>query len=191
MDLEENILLKKISKGDKSAYEILFKKYFKVLVYFSNKFVKNEEESKDIVQDLFFSLWTNRTKLPSIKDVKNYLFFSVRNKSLNYLKSCRFNELELNNDYLSDDDFLKEMMDENIFNIIYEAVKKLPPKCSEIMMYSLKGLKNKEIAEIMSIDVATVRSQIRNAKKTLKENLSSFENQILLFYLTLFLSKCF
>ncbi|NJK85766.1 MAG: hypothetical protein HC906_07140 [Bacteroidales bacterium] len=85
MKIEEDELLKKFRIGDRKAFEIIFNNYFEKLCLYSNEFVKDEGNAEEIVEDFFFNLWINHENL-EINSLKPYLFRSIHNRSINYLK---------------------------------------------------------------------------------------------------------
>lgn len=71
--LEDIIHLKRLKEGDSRSFDFLFNKYYKDLVLFSCVFLKEQNSSEDIVQDIFFRLWENRENLSIESSLKAYL----------------------------------------------------------------------------------------------------------------------
>ena len=69
--LEDIIHLKRLKEGDSRSFDFLFNKYYKDLVLFSCVFLKEQNSSEDIVQDIFFRLWENRENLSIERDRKS------------------------------------------------------------------------------------------------------------------------
>lgn len=80
------ILVKQVSNGDRKAYAALFHEFYTPLLLYSIKFTKNRDASEDIVQDFFCRLWEDRKRLVNDKSFHAYIYSSVRNRSLNYLR---------------------------------------------------------------------------------------------------------
>lgn len=57
MDIEEDLILARIKKRDKEAFRYLYEYYFAKMVLFAESYLYDEEEARDLVQDLFFHLW--------------------------------------------------------------------------------------------------------------------------------------
>ena len=66
-------------------FEELFKKNYSKLYYVALDWVENEESAKDLVNDLFAELWKQYERLQD-ENVEGYLFQSLRNRCINYLK---------------------------------------------------------------------------------------------------------
>ncbi len=154
-------------------YKTLFNELYKSLCLFSNKYVDDLEVSKDIVQDVFIKVWEDKIEFQSENKIKSYLYTSVKNKSLDYLKSKRYKTT----DYLSitqieqletDSFFLREVVISETRYIIENAISTLPKKCSQIMRMSIRNFTNLEIAKELDISINTVKAQKRIAYKRMK-----------------------
>lgn len=173
------LVIKSLSKGDRKAYESVFSEFYVPLVLYACKFVKDHDVAEDIVQDFFCKLWEGRRHLPDIRSFKTYLYTSVRNRSLNYLRdkhSVSIEEATL----FSESDFLKEMMEEEIYRELYAAIRKLPDKCGRILLLKLDGKDNIEIGKILGVTEETVRSQLRRGRELLQKNMTGLYTWVLL-----------
>lgn len=135
------------------------------------KLIGDNQAAEDIVQDFFCSLWINHEKLPEIVTPRFYLYRSVHNRSLNWLKKNRtipISGLEFN----ADDDILANMIEEEVIRKLHNAITNhLPNKCREVFMLKLLGMKNAKIATALHITEETVRSQLFRGRKLLAEQL--------------------
>lgn len=156
---------------NKNNFEEIFLQYFSPLVIYSIQMVGKHEVAEEIVQDQFTRLWEKRDELKITLSIKNYLYQSVKNSSLNYLKSVYSRdtvfdkELDLQISNFSDSLEQKELSD-----IINDLIDKLPEKTGIIFRMSRYGeLTNKEISAELSIPVKTVEYHIKKALKYLRE----------------------
>ena len=130
-------------------------------------------------------LWENRIKFEKINDVKAYLYTITRNSCLSTLKK-ELKNIELN-DSLKEEvaEFDFNILEEEIYSVLIEALNALPEKCKEIFELScIEGMKYKDIAEQLHISVNTVKSQRAYAIELLKKKL---KNQPQLLFILLFL----
>lgn len=183
MQQTDKQLLSKIRNGDVDAYKYLFSSYYKELYFFARKFLGNKEVAEEIVQDSFIVLWGNKNILKIEKSIKSYLYATVKNRSINYLKS-KFNNI----DFVSIDESVKEsnfMQADKLLelseldDLILKAVEMLPPRCKEIFHLSRNSeMTYQEIAETLDISKETVKSQISEALKKIKVYLNKRWDQI-------------
>lgn len=68
-------------------FKRIFDKLYPKLCLFSNSYTDNLEASKDIVQEVFIKIWESKVIYHNEPAIKSFLYTSVRNKSLDYLKS--------------------------------------------------------------------------------------------------------
>ena len=76
----------RIQDGDEGAFEVVFKGHYAELCGFANRFTTDPDQSEDLVQEVFFKIWKSASTLDLKQGIRPYLFQSVRNASLNYLK---------------------------------------------------------------------------------------------------------
>lgn len=184
--IDEHILVERMILGDKTAFELLFKYYYPGLVVFATNIVVNTDEAEEIVQDFFVRIWENRSALKTDNPLKNYLFTSVKNRSINFLKSAQVKKSVI-------DELKRQMETEIRYNPdIYTATelqqqlknafKKLPPRTAEIFTLSrFKGFSNDEIAESLGISKRTVETQVSNALKIIRKELRNYLTLLLFF----------
>ncbi len=169
---------KNITTLDKVSFETLFKTYFKPLTAFSYKFVNDVDEAKSIVHDVYIKLWEKRDEIDLSKSVKSYLYTSVNNRSLNFIRdNKKFSKNETVYDNLSNIDANIEdvLAAEEIQNKIDAVLNKLNSKVKRIFELSrYEGKKYKEIAEEMNLSVKTVETHMSTALKELRKYLKEY-----------------
>jgi RNA polymerase sigma-70 factor (ECF subfamily) len=128
------------------------------------------------VQDLFAILWTQKENLQIKSSLKSYLYSSIRNSALNYKKKKNFLLPQLltkpsrqNVQESPEDSYIKKEM----HIAVHQAIQKLPEKCRQIyLMKRYENMQYSEIAEILSISVNTVKTQMNRAMKSLQKYLA-------------------
>jgi RNA polymerase sigma-70 factor (ECF subfamily) len=181
---EEAVLFEDIKKGDEKAFERLFHSYYSHLCLFAEHYVRNRAEAEEIVQDTFVSIWEKKDKISITTSVKNYLFRSVKNSSLNYLKHNQIKNQyaeKLISESSQEDSDDSGFIETGLLLKIEDCINSLPEKRQEVFRLSREeGLKYREIAEKLNISVKTVETHMGLAIKTLREKLKQFSSFILL-----------
>lgn len=185
-DKELKRLIVKIRKGDKRAFENLFLRFYENLCNFAWRFTSSMHVSEELVQDVFLNIWESRKNLDPKKNIKSYLFSSVRNRALNYI-----NHEELVREYNEQIGWLNrspsrqhhELDKESEFiKAARKAIEDLPEGARNIYKLSRKeGLTYREIAEVMEISEKTVESQMSRALKLLRKSLSDYLTEYTLY----------
>lgn len=156
----------------KMQFENSFRELFKPLCFHAMSFVKDQEVAKDIVHDVFLTVWARRHEIDFAQPMQPYLLSLTRHRAINYLDHLKVkarheqHEAKLEKLYFPADDARHE----ELIARIQERIDTLPDKCREVMLlYLMECKKYKEIAEILDISVNTVKSHIANGLKILRE----------------------
>jgi RNA polymerase sigma-70 factor, ECF subfamily len=158
---------------------MLFRSHFTGLCYFAQKYVKDFESAKEIVQDAFISMWEKRETIDMDRPVKSYLAMVIHNKCTNYLRDNRkFDQyiLDIENlldipEYESSDTLVADELKIKIDT----AIGELPEKCREIFVLNrYENLKYQEIADKLQISVKTVETQMSKALQHMRIRLAEF-----------------
>lgn len=161
-------------KYDKDSFKDLFDTYYNPLCNFCYRFVENHTDAEDVVQDVFTSFWQKQDRIKIETDVKYYLFTSVRNKAIEYIRSKkRKMNLEDEMGRRSESSYTEEFMEENLIKeLISNSVRQLPPKCRQIFVMSkVNGLTYVEIADQLNLSTKTIENQMRRAFQILRKTL--------------------
>jgi RNA polymerase sigma-70 factor (family 1) len=176
---DEGKLLFLLKKEDHQAYTEIFKRYNKLLYSHAYNKIRNTDDAKDIIQQIFYSLWLNRSQVNIDKNLAVYLFTSVRYKIADYFskKSTRDKYIQSLGSFIEthqeSTDYLvrRKQMSE----IITEEIAALPPRMREVFELSRNNhLSYKEISAQLNISEETVKDQIKKALKILRVRLGLF-----------------
>ena len=160
-------LVKKIKSGDQQAFKVLFDEFYVALCVFAENFVKDDDLAADCVQEAFVSLWKKHKDFDNIYKIKSFLYKVVRNSCLNHIRDKKF----VGEDFVgleSEQFFRDTLIEEESYRIFYSAVESLPDQTKKVIMLSLDGLKNAEIAEQLDVAPSTIHSLKKIAYKRLK-----------------------
>lgn len=161
-----------------SKFEELFKTHFVELTGFSQSFVHDKDAAQEVVQNVFIKFWEKREDINLEQSLKSYLYTSVRNRSLNYLRDNKKYRSEILDEQTTEYNSGLEtdhLVNDELQRKIEDAIELLPEKCRQVFeMSRFEGLKYKEIAEKMNISIKTVENQISKALKILREELKDY-----------------
>lgn len=158
----------------KKEFETIYLEHYERLYGLAFTYLKEMEEAKEVVQQVFAKLYEKLPKLEITQSLDGYLNTAVRNTCLNELKRKRPDvELEEQTEEEHfDETYHLEQAEEELR--IWKAIEALPPKCKRIFMLSrFDQMKNAEIAEQLDISKRTVETQISLALKNLRAKLLS------------------
>ncbi len=149
----------------------LFVGYAKSIV---SRYVANEEEIKEVVNDGFLKVFNNLNKYDHALSFKTWLRLIFINtaidsyrKNKNYLYRVEINDTDIGNIDTSVDVISKMSMDE-----ILQLIHSLSPACKMVFsLYVIDGYNHREIAEMLDIKEGTSKSNLRDARRKLQENI--------------------
>ncbi len=184
--MKDNDLLKRLKKNDGKAFEELFRQYFTALHNYANFYTCNEQLSEDLVHDVFYKIWESRRTLAIHTSIKSYLYRSVHNNCIQYLRhqkvvrqhnlnqQVRLEEaLIMNRLYFETG--LSKLFEKEINELVDKAIGKLPDKTQDIYLLSRKQHKNnRDIAEKLQITEKAVEYHITRALSLLREELKEY-----------------
>ena len=179
---------------DLEALEALFKRFYKPLRAYAYRFVSDEYQAEDIVQDVFLEIWQRHESIHfDDESIKSYLFKAIYTHAINVL--TRQPQPVSSLGFGQNDDPLKLyvydltqnadncLLLKELKTAIQSYIQILPPQCHKIFILSRNyGLKNREIADQLGISIKAVEKQISKALFGLKEHLLK---KGLLFFLAL------
>jgi RNA polymerase sigma-70 factor (family 1) len=168
-DIELTELLK---EGDHFAYAEIYKRYSPLLFVHAFKKIRNIEEAKDVIQEVFTSIWTKRSDFIIKTNLAGYLYSCVHNSILNFItrQKIQTKYIESLHHFLTErsaaDDRIRE---KDLANIIDKEISALPAKMRAVFELSRRDyLTHKQIAKKLNLSEETVKCQVKNALKILK-----------------------
>ncbi|NQX40948.1 RNA polymerase sigma-70 factor, ECF subfamily [Pedobacter steynii] len=175
---EDQILLDRLRTGDQSAYEAIFKKYYKMLSAKAYFMLDDEMEAEDLVQTLFVSIW-QKARFHSINTSLNaYLLRAVHNQCIMCLRKRKVSERRLNEYSLSLDEPIHEEAiesdrNEDTLNLAFNELPSQRQKAFKLVY--MEDKKYKEAAHEMGLSVNSIKTHLKLAVKALQKKLINFK----------------
>lgn len=152
---------------NRKQYNSAVSEYSERVFRYAFKWTKNEEYSKDIVQEVFEKLWNNRKKIENTK-VKSWLFTTAHNQLVNFSKKKKMvsrEDLVYNEPSFKDNKY--ELQD-----LIEVALNTLPTvQKSILLLRDSEGYDYKEIGDILKLSESQVKVYLFRARKKVKSYL--------------------
>ncbi|MDR6782905.1 RNA polymerase sigma-70 factor [Pedobacter africanus] len=166
-------LLDLLRSDDHAAFAELYERYKVVLYLHAKRMLADQDETKDVIQEVFTQLWIKRADIVISTSIKSYLYTSIRNKVFNLLAHRKFEMNYLNSLQqvidLGETSVEAQLREKQLIAMIEREIEQLPSKMREVFELSRKHhLSHKEIAEKLNISDKTVKKQINNAIKILR-----------------------
>lgn len=179
-------LLAELKNGRESAFDFIFRKYYKALCAQAMPYVNDLDTAQNQVQECFIKLWEKRTEADSIQNLAGYLSFMVRNQCIDYLRKTKVMDRAHKNESEKTD--IEDSAENKLLLHEFEeklviALVNLPERCRMAFEYSrFENLTYSEIAIKMNISVKAVEALVSRALKTLRIELKDYLPILFLLY---------
>ncbi len=176
---EQRELVQLLKKGDMTAFDAIYSQYCKRLFRFVLRYIKNEEDAEEIVQDVFVKLWVTRNNIDEHYSFESFLFTITYNATISLLRK-KVNETKYV-EYLrsiqqvsSAESIIEDISYKELSNNIQSLLEQLTPRQREIFKLSREeGLSHAEIAERLNISTSTVKNHIVSTLSFFKSKINN------------------
>lgn len=169
----ENVQL--FSKGDERALRLVFDLLYAGLLFYAVGITKDQEEAEDIVSEAFAKVWSRRKMFNDARVLKSYLYTTVRNSSLNFLKQHTKQALTVANLGTREEggDELNLVAEAEMVSQLANELETLSAQGKEVIrLLYWEGKKIREVAQSLGISQSTVKTQKMRAIQRLRTALS-------------------
>ncbi len=175
-------LIERFQKGDLYAFDLIVKRYKDQLLNFVYRFVGNQEEAEDIVQETFLRVYRKRKAYKRIAKFSTWIYTIAGNLSRTELRRRKrrklFSVTDMgyeDRDYeISDEEYNPENYVEGVIQeeIIHKEINNLSPKFREvIILRDVQELSYEEISKIIRVPIGTVKSRVNRGRLKLQGRL--------------------
>lgn len=176
---DKELIQRWVEENDSRAATEIYFKYNKQILSFVNMIIRNHHISEEITHDVFVCLIENKQNFLKVDDLLKYFIGIARNKINKIMPSIGLEvSIELYQNEVDEVDNTLDLFDEYVSNnnvkLILEAIEKLKPSCKMALYLDVKlGYTNKEIAEIMKIDIKTTKNLLYRGKELIKQEMQT------------------
>lgn len=156
------------------AYECIYNEYWSKLYAYVYNRLKSKEITEEIIQEVFFSLWTRRADLQLTHSLSAYLFTAVKYQIFNYMKADKVRRTYANSFIRYEEQWQDNSNQEHIdcadlANAVEKEVARLPEKCQQVFRMSRHEHRSiHDIAAALNISHKTVENHLTKALKHLR-----------------------
>lgn len=189
--LEEQLLLRQLKRGNMDSYEIIFHRYYTAYFHFAKGMLKDEKAAEDIIQNVFMKIWINRETLEETKSIKNYIYVLTKREILNHFRAKYYTQVTLTEEIqkydIPEENKALALDYEELKESVQQVINHMPPRRRHIYYMSrLKSVPNKDIAQQLGISIRTVEKHLELATRMFRKQLGEFFFLIPLIYPDLF-----
>jgi len=176
-------LLAKVASGNPEAFEELINKYGNLIWSIARRYLSNQNEAEDAVQEIFVALWQSAGRFdPNKASEITFISMITRRRLIDNLrKNNKHKVLKSIEDSLSDDVFSqKSNLEENAeISLVIRALKKLDIQDQELLSLSIyQGYSHLEIAKLLNLPLGTVKTKIRRNLMKIRDDIKRINTKV-------------
>ena len=169
-------LLAEVASGESKAFEELTKKYGNLIWSIARRFLSNQAEAEDAVQEIFLALWQSANRFdPSKGSEITFIATIARRRLIDGLrKNNKHKILQSIDDSITDDVFKqKSNLEKNAeLSLAIGIIESLDKKDQELLSLSIyQGYSHVEIAKLLNLPLGTVKTNIRRNLMKIREKI--------------------
>ena len=169
-------VLKKLIQGDESAFKQIYDYYWFSIYKTVKRYTKSTVVAEDIVQEIFTTLWNNRSNFGAVIYLEYYLITMAKNLTFKTLRKMAFEETIKNRLSAESTDEAEtaedSILDQQYSQLIQQAVGLLPSQQKQIFrLAKIEGLSHKAIAAQLKISHLTVKTHMAKALRFIRHYL--------------------
>lgn len=169
-------LVREIQRDSVDAFKYIFDQYWHILIRHSRRYLIDDEQAQDVVQEVLTSLWENRGNLELSLNLSSYLYRATRNKIIDKIRQSKMYDYHLQNlrsttaNFIDATDHLAR--ERKLALLIEEEIQYLPNAVQQIFrLRREEHMSTKEVSQFLGISESTVKNQMNKAIKLLKTQL--------------------
>jgi RNA polymerase sigma factor (sigma-70 family) len=173
----DKVIVTSILNGNIQGFALVVKNTEKLVTHIVRKMLANEDDQKDLVQDIYLKVYQNLSSFQFKSKLSTWIANIAYNTTVNYLEKRRIPIVEIEtvieNKFAIIDNSELETIKTEAVEILNAEIGKLPPLYKTVItLFHLDELPNKEIAEITNLPEGTIKSYLFRARKMLKDNIN-------------------
>jgi RNA polymerase sigma factor (sigma-70 family) len=175
---DDKDLLSRLGTSDEDVFDDLYRKYWSVLIQLAAGFLEDRDTCKEIVQELFVTLYKSRHHLKINISLSSYLYVSLRNRIRNHVRresiyNRHIRVVKRSQTGLMTNDVEQSLRYSELERSINACLNEMPAKYKEVwLLYQQTQCTMKVIAKMLHRPVDTVEKQLRKAVCLLREHLT-------------------
>ncbi|MEO0616533.1 MAG: RNA polymerase sigma factor RpoE [Pseudomonadota bacterium] len=187
---DDALLVKRVQKGDKSAFDLLVLKYQHKIVNLVSRYVRDADEALDVAQEAFIKAYRALPRFRGDSAFYTWLYRIAVNTAKNHLVAAKRRPMDYDLDLQDPDQYEMHArlnttdtpeavaLRDETQQQINRSINELPPDLrTAIILREIDGMSYEEIAQTMECPVGTVRSRIFRAREAISKGIASLADK--------------
>jgi RNA polymerase sigma-70 factor (ECF subfamily) len=176
--LSDNVIVTNILNGNIQGFAIVVKNTEKLVTQIVRKMTTNEDDQKDLVQDIYLKAYQNLSSFQFKSKLSTWIANIAYHTTINYLQKKKISiigiEKTIEGKFIVTENPELETIKTEAVEILNAEIDKLPALYKTLItLYHLEQLPYKEISEITNLPEGTIKSYLYRARKILKDSINN------------------
>lgn len=180
----------RLKKGEKDAFDFLYRRYERRIYYNLKRLVYSEEAAGELHQEVFVRIWERRLAIDPEKPFGAYVARIAYNLAMDFYRQAANDELlreQLSLSATSEYDPEAEDTESRRYEWMMDTISKLPPQRKKVFtLCKLEGQSYQHIATLLGVSIGTIKDHMTKASRFLKQEMTNTDLHILLIILFLY-----
>lgn len=179
-DLSDEEIVSRVQRGDQDLFGIIIERYEPKLMRYAHKFLGDNDDCKDLVQDSFIKAYVNIQSFNTDKRFSPWMYRIAHNEFVNSLKKkSRAPTIPFDPDTLLPHPIAPETSDgeaikQEMRRMLDGSLSGMSPKYREpLVLYYFEDMDYRQIANVLEIPISTVGVRLKRGKSLLKKMVES------------------
>lgn len=186
--ISDEEVIERVMHGEKSAYELIMRKYNPRLFRIARSYIENEDEIEDVIQEAYIKAYEQMPRFEKRSSFSTWLIRILINEALARVKrQKRFTPITYDHpdgpghvqvlpaEVPNNENPMGKLMNAELKGILEKAVDRLPDKYRTVfLMREIEGMTVMETSESLEISETNVKVRLNRAKEMLRETISGF-----------------
>jgi RNA polymerase sigma-70 factor, ECF subfamily len=186
-ELPDEELVKLAQGGENRAFDELVRRYEDKVYRLSFKILRHEQDAAEAHQDAFLSAYRGLKNFKAESTFSTWLYRIATNASLMKYRKRREGHVSLEQSQSTNEDSeslqipdwstqpVKDLLDAETREVMDEGIERLPEELRTVfVLRDVEGMSNSEVAEVLELSVAAVKSRLHRARLLLRERLNRY-----------------
>ncbi|HEU4333945.1 MAG TPA: sigma-70 family RNA polymerase sigma factor [Candidatus Eisenbacteria bacterium] len=186
--LPDEELVRRAQADDERAFGELVERYESKVYSLGIKMLRNPEDAEDVLQDTFLRAYRGLKSFKGNSTFSTWIYRITANSALMRLRKKQLPTVSIEDadereapiniaDWAPGP--VEQLLNEETRQAMNEAIESLPPEFGQVfVLRDVEGLSNAEVAEILDLSVAAVKSRLHRARLKVRNRLTHFFNDI-------------
>jgi len=179
--IDDRALAARVAEGNKHAFELLIRKYERLVAHMVGRVINNAEDLEEICQDVFLKVYEKISEFNFQSKLSTWIATIAYRQAINHLRKKKIELADLPDDekfeerFIADTNTVELIEEDEMESVVIKLIEKLPTHYRVVLtLYHLENMNYAEIGEATGMPEGTVKNYLFRARQLLKEKIKTY-----------------